>query len=146
MNFLRKLPKFTETDLAVSDKNNIFQSDSSIIDFFQKKNYLIKFINGENCKNKLNLLDQFSKALNFPDYFGKNWDAFDEVMGDLNWLNMEEFGGILICISNPQFLLSDEPDEINTFLDIIKSAILDVATDEFYRKSFNMRIVFIDNA
>lgn len=33
--------------------------------------------------------DMFSvieKAMRFPDYFGKNWDAFDECIGDLEWM------------------------------------------------------------
>ena len=29
----------------------------------------------------------YSKALAFPDYFGWNWDAFDECITDLSWLD-----------------------------------------------------------
>lgn len=29
----------------------------------------------------------YSSALRFPDYFGANWDAFDECMRDLSWIN-----------------------------------------------------------
>ncbi len=27
-----------------------------------------------------------SNAMHFPDYFGHNWDALDECLGDMDWL------------------------------------------------------------
>lgn len=32
------------------------------------------------------LLDFYAAHLKFPDYFGKNWDALDECIRDLSWL------------------------------------------------------------
>ena len=32
------------------------------------------------------LLDQLGSALLFPDYFGRNWDAVDECLQDINWI------------------------------------------------------------
>ena len=34
-----------------------------------------------------NVFAFYSKALSFPDYFGWNWDAFDECITDLSWLD-----------------------------------------------------------
>lgn len=36
--------------------------------------------------SKQALLSTLATGLNFPDYFGENWDALDECMRDLSWL------------------------------------------------------------
>jgi RNAse (barnase) inhibitor barstar len=33
------------------------------------------------------LLRALQKALQLPDYFGQNWDALDECLADLHWIN-----------------------------------------------------------
>lgn len=35
------------------------------------------------CRSDQELFDQAADALEFPSYFGRNWDAFDECFGDL---------------------------------------------------------------
>ena len=34
---------------------------------------------------KANLFDDLARALAFPDWFGRNWDALEDVLGDLSW-------------------------------------------------------------
>ena len=34
---------------------------------------------------KHNLFDSLARALAFPDWFGRNWDALEDVLGDLSW-------------------------------------------------------------
>ena len=36
------------------------------------------------------LINLFRKELNFPDYFGSNWDAFYDILSDLYWLDLKE--------------------------------------------------------
>src|SRR6185295_12595046 len=31
------------------------------------------------------LFDSLSRALAFPDWFGRNWDALEDLLGDLSW-------------------------------------------------------------
>ena len=34
---------------------------------------------------KDNLFDSLARALALPDWFGRNWDALEDVLGDLSW-------------------------------------------------------------
>ena len=43
-------------------------------------------IRGHKAKTTAALFDEFAAALQFPCYFGENWDAFDECLNDLEWL------------------------------------------------------------
>lgn len=43
-------------------------------------------IDGGRCASKATLMDQWASVLAFPEYFGRNWDAFDECLSDLSWL------------------------------------------------------------
>jgi len=40
----------------------------------------------ENIASKQALIATLARQLGFPDYFGENWDALDECIGDLSWL------------------------------------------------------------
>ncbi len=42
-------------------------------------------IDATTIKADDDLLDAIATALRFPDYFGGNWDAFDECLRDMSW-------------------------------------------------------------
>jgi len=56
----------------------------------------------------------YSKALSFPDYFGWNWDAFDECIKDLSWI---ENGTVHII--HDEIPLKLDPHECAIFLSSI---------------------------
>ena len=51
-------------------------------------------IDGAAIETKQDLMSALSEALELPDYFGGNWDALDEVLRDLAWLDAS--GHVLI--------------------------------------------------
>jgi RNAse (barnase) inhibitor barstar len=68
--------------------------------------------------NKQLLLDNFYNKLNFPDYFGFNWDALFECLRDLSWMNEK----VVMIIHKDLPLLTRK--ERKTYLDILADACL----------------------
>lgn len=67
-----------------------------------KDNYIA---NIENIRNGDNLLEQLSEKLKFPNYFGNNWDALNDCLGDLSWIDQRN---IIIVHCTPIQLSKDE--------------------------------------
>lgn len=42
-------------------------------------------LDGRRARNKASFLRAIAEAMAFPDYFGENWDAFEECVNDLAW-------------------------------------------------------------
>lgn len=76
-------------------------------------------VNGANAKTVDALFDEFAEKLEFPDYFGRNWAAFDECIADLEWLPA---GGYLLIIRNAAELLSRAPGNRRTLFEILVGA------------------------
>jgi Barstar (barnase inhibitor) len=51
-------------------------------------------IDGLAIESKQDLMSALTGALELPGYFGRNWDALDEVLRDLGWLEAD--GHVLI--------------------------------------------------
>jgi hypothetical protein len=66
----------------------------------------VRLIRGRKCHTKQAFFDEVGAALQFPYYFGENWDAFDECINDLTWLPAQEY---ILIISNAEQLLMNDP-------------------------------------
>lgn len=42
-------------------------------------------IDFKGCVDKADALERFAQALKFPEWFGDNWDALADCLGDLSW-------------------------------------------------------------
>jgi len=60
------------------------------------------------ARGKSGLFDAFAKALKFPQYFGKNWDALNDCLTDLNWLG--DKGWVLILTNCKPFAAKFEAE------------------------------------
>jgi len=69
---------------------------------------------------KSGLFDAFAKALKFPEHFGKNWDAFNDCLSDLTWLDGR--GWVLILTSCRPFATKHEAD-FEMALDILGGVV-----------------------
>ncbi len=59
---------------------------------------------GRKATTRLAFLDESSAALQFPLYFGGNWDAFYDCLTDLSWLRAE---AVVLFLADAGHLLED---------------------------------------
>ncbi|MGE0876354.1 MAG: barstar family protein [Burkholderiales bacterium] len=64
---------------------------------------------------KAALLDAFSRALGFPHWFGGNWDALEDCLGDLSWRNGE---GVVLLLEGGAGIPTDD---LGVLRDILES-------------------------
>jgi hypothetical protein len=57
--------------------------------------------------------------LEFPDYFGHNWDALEECLADLDWLPAK---GYVLLFTDAELILPDDEEEFATFLEVLNDA------------------------
>jgi Barstar (barnase inhibitor) len=67
-----------------------------------------RVIRGRKAQSKASLLDESAAALQFPPYFGENWDAYNDSLTDLEWLPAEAYA---LWVTNAPLLLAKEPAE-----------------------------------
>ena len=80
---------------------------------------VLNIIKGLHCKTPATLLAEFARALDFPDYFGHNWDGLEECLTDLEWLPAK---GYIVLITDAAHVLSNDDTEYETFLEILCDA------------------------
>lgn len=81
--------------------------------------YALRAIKGAKCQTTAGLLTEFARALDFPDYFGHNWDALEECLADLEWLPAK---GYILLITDAMHVLPDDEEEYETFLEVLRDA------------------------
>lgn len=65
-------------------------------------------LDGNRCRSLAEFLREIGVALQFPSYYGENWDAFEECIHDLEWLPDAQ---IDLIVENADRLLPSEPEQ-----------------------------------
>ena len=65
---------------------------------------------------KEDLLDAIASALGFPEWFGRNWDALEDCLGDLSW--REARGHVLILRGGEKL----SKDDFGVLRDVLASS------------------------
>lgn len=63
---------------------------------------------------RADLFEVMARALDFPDWFGSNWDALEDSLSDLSWRKGE--GHVLVLRSYPA------GDELGVLTDVLRTA------------------------
>lgn len=77
------------------------------------------FLDGHFCQTMKDCYDSLQRQLSLPVYFGRNLDALEEVLSDLEWVKEEK---VKIIVAGVDHLLSGEPGKKHAFLDILNSS------------------------
>jgi RNAse (barnase) inhibitor barstar len=71
------------------------------------------------CRDKETFLERTAAALDFPDWFGRNWDAFYDCLADLGW---RPGGGYLLVFEHAGDMRRDAPEALDTAISILGDA------------------------
>lgn len=80
---------------------------------------LVRFIRGNHCRTRAELMNEVSAVFQFPYYFGHNWDALEECLNDLWWMKARAY---LVVVTDFDELLKGDPEGQSTFVDILDRA------------------------
>lgn len=69
------------------------------------------------ARSKNQLLDAFANALDFPEQFGKNWDALNDCLSDLQWLDGK---GRVVILANCQAFATSHEEDFATLLELLE--------------------------
>jgi hypothetical protein len=82
---------------------------------------LVRSVRGGKSRTVDRMFDEVSAAWQFPGYFGENWNAFDECIADMDWLDPGR--GIVFVVREPDLFLVDESrGDLAVFADVLARA------------------------
>ena len=58
-------------------------------EFVETPPALVDLCLDDSVSNRNQLFDTYARELSFPDYFGRNWDAFVDCLSDLSWIDQD---------------------------------------------------------
>jgi hypothetical protein len=90
-----------------------------LIETLRRSGCTWRSLRGPAMRTKDELLAELQIALRFPDYFGRNWDALHECLGDMGWLPAPDY--TLVVIGASEVLAAEPSSELATFLVILRS-------------------------
>ncbi len=81
--------------------------------------YAFFLLDGAGIEDKERFLNRAATVLRFPDYFGNNWDAFEDCLTDMSWHETE---GFLILYNHFEVFADHAPDQFKIALEILRDS------------------------
>jgi Barstar (barnase inhibitor) len=86
------------------------------INNYSSEHSFVALIDCHLCCDKETLFSELQQKLNFPDYFGTNWDALRDVMCDFSWLGEKR----IVCLFlDSELLLQNNEEDKAVFKSIL---------------------------
>ena len=77
-------------------------------------------VDGKNITRKEQLMNHAATVFRFPKHFGNNWDALEECLTDLEWIDAD---GYVIYYDHIDGLLAEHPDQFETLVEILRDSV-----------------------
>jgi RNAse (barnase) inhibitor barstar len=81
--------------------------------------FVIAVLDGTDAATRSGFFQELARSLDFPDYFGRNWDAVYDCLTDFNWLPAA--GYVLVLNGFDQFA-TNEAEQWNIALKVLREA------------------------
>lgn len=89
---------------------------TAIIRLAERQGWRAHWLDGRGINDKATFLGRAAAALQFPSYFGHNWDAFEECLSDKLW---ESETPTLLLFDHAARFAAAEPEDFVTALGIL---------------------------
>lgn len=100
-------------NFSLPDKSSFLKSELA------KEGFLVKELDSSLIKDDESLFSIFSNTLDFPDYFGSNWDSMDECLSDLD---LSSYSGVVLFCDNASDLWKDAAYSAGKLISVWQSA------------------------
>jgi RNAse (barnase) inhibitor barstar len=80
---------------------------------------IVRVIRGAKSRTAGDFFNECGAALQFPDYFGENWDALFECLTDLEWLPGDAY---LLVVTEGDLLLDREAKQLRSLFEVLEKA------------------------
>ena len=112
----------TATNLVIAERSGVrrLTADANDIEQAAKAAGLVVVkIDLARLASKTGLLGRAARALKFPEWFGKNWDALNDCLTDLSWL---EGKGWVIIFENAKGFAERKPQLFENAVEVFQAA------------------------
>lgn len=69
----------------------VARDEMGTFEAYRTSGFHVASIPGAALSSDAKLFDALAASFEFPDYFGRNWDAVADCLGDLEWLDAKGF-------------------------------------------------------
>lgn len=99
----------------------------------------MRVVRGGKATTTADFFDEIAAALQFPLYFGANWDALHDCAGDLEWLHART---VVLLIVDAELLLSAAPaGELTKCVEVLSSVAKELAKTTKARQPLALHVV-----
>ncbi|MDX2220213.1 MAG: barstar family protein [Burkholderiales bacterium] len=96
------------------------ESPATVAKLAKAKGLAYFHLEGKSIEKKEQFLNHAAIVMHFPDYFGNNWDAFEECITDFEWLDAE---GFVIHFDHTDNFAAHHESQLETVVELFQDAV-----------------------